>query len=157
MHNRTLKEILNDKVTQYLKIDNKKPETIYEKGLALFSGSGEEGRVRAKQYRKNVLNNLNDFELERKVYLDVTQYLGNSKQFRTRLLEGLCEYYSVSNNAIDDERRAFCSAIALVQSIHSTPPFGDDELYRKAMKTLLAKEVPEHVKSQKKSIELKSM
>lgn len=149
-----LQQLLNNKIDAYLTQDNpepKKTESLLEQATSmavrLFSHSGEAGRKRARGY-KNVINaNTDDYVLARDVLKDITMddsSLGTSTVLRLRLLEGLCEYYSIQSDAIQAEIQKQRNLDLAIMKYPSTHPYAmmlirsEYELKRAVMMKLIA-------------------
>ena len=122
-----LQQLLIGKIDFYLSQDNaepKKADSWLEQAVImrtlLFSPSSGAGRQRALQYKSVINLSNNDYALAREVLKDITMgesVLATSKVLRLRLLEGLCDYYSIQSDAIQMEvQRQISLNLTLQQS-----------------------------------------
>lgn len=106
MQTRPLRVILNAETDEYLTQDNPIRHTNKEKMLGFFSRHGEFGRKVALQFKKDVIENVvfNDDRLLQEVYDAICKKnnrLKTSQDYRRHLMEGLCEYFGISRQEID--------------------------------------------------------
>lgn len=135
MNSSSLKEILYRQTDAYLEKDNPLAKTNKEKLIGFFSCHGLKGRNRAIDYRTDVIFAYHDDSLLQQVFDDIKgiekpigykmakrlnlvpgaiqiKRLGTSKQFRSRLLEGLSIYLGLEDEAYKRERSFSEAAIS---------------------------------------------
>jgi len=109
--------------------DNPEPQTAWER----FVDTGKEGRDRAKAY-KAAIQDMGDAELAKKVHRDTGSLgcLAKGTTLSFRLLQGVCDYYGITQNDLAEARLMFCRTLTLY-----SPPPGKFQYEIQAMRTAL--------------------
>lgn len=145
-----LRVVLSSKVQEYLTQDNVAPSTPMESIGYFFSGQGADGISRAKKYQQEVINaadSYDDSKLLKKVWEDLKEdvagHLGTSKQLRKRLYNGLCDYFKVSLDDVENKR---CGLVAdyysrVSSAMTGTPAVPPDYMQFQAYRMALSSHV----------------
>src|SRR3990167_2338934 len=137
MQTRTLRQIIDEKITHYISCDNGFQDDMgFFRQAAQFlkTGTGKAGKARAEDYQR-ILATMDDKDLFDEVYCDAVSGLESSTKLRMRLLEALCEFTRIRDDKINSDIVGHQKILAVAGGIAAPSNFDKQRI--SSMKRLL--------------------